>query len=147
MPLTPVPISTLPDATLPMSGTEEIPLVQSGVTKKAALSDVVSTANFGPEFSLALVAGNNNDIPVAGGRALFDTTAGDATVTGFDATSVIDGQLLLVTNRGANALIIAAENAGSIVANRILAVTDITFPSGGSTLLSYSGTLLRWVMV
>lgn len=39
-----VKISNLPAATTPLAGTEEIPLVQSGVTKKATVDDIVAAA-------------------------------------------------------------------------------------------------------
>lgn len=39
-----VKISQLPAATTPLAGTEEVPLVQSGVTKKATVDDIVAAA-------------------------------------------------------------------------------------------------------
>lgn len=42
-----VKISQLPAATTPLAGTEEIPLVQSGVTKKATVDDIVAAASGG----------------------------------------------------------------------------------------------------
>lgn len=42
-----VKISNLPAATTPLAGTEEIPLVQSGVTKKATVDDILSAASAG----------------------------------------------------------------------------------------------------
>lgn len=42
-----VKISNLPAATTPLAGTEEIPLVQSGVTKKATVDDILSAASSG----------------------------------------------------------------------------------------------------
>ena len=42
-----VKISNLPAATTPLAGTEEIPLVQSGVTKKATVDDIVAAASAG----------------------------------------------------------------------------------------------------
>ena len=42
-----VKISQLPAATTPLAGTEEIPLVQSGVTKKATVDDIVAAVTGG----------------------------------------------------------------------------------------------------
>lgn len=147
MPLSPVPISSLPDAVIPLSGTEEVPLVQAGQTRKATLAATLSAAFFGPEYSLALAAGNNNNVLVAGNRALFDTTAGDAVITGFNATGVATGAPLIVTNTGPNLLTIANQNVGSLAANRSYGPTDLSIPPGSSMMLVRSGTLLRWVMV
>lgn len=146
MPFVPVPVTSFPDATLPLSGVEVFPLVQSGGTKKTTVAAAVSAALFGPEYSIVAAAGNNNNVPVAGNRVLVDTTAGDAVITGFDATGISTGYPLLVTNRGPNALTLANQSGLSLAANRMFGVTDITWPPGGTAMLVRSGTLLRWVM-
>lgn len=72
-----VKISQLPAATTPLAGTEEIPLVQSGVTKKATVDDivgsisgvvtsvtgtapVVSSGGTTPAISMAAASGSTN---------------------------------------------------------------------------------------
>jgi polygalacturonase len=48
--MTTIKISQLPDATLPLGGTEVVPLDQSGITKKAAISainPVINVKTFG----------------------------------------------------------------------------------------------------
>lgn len=72
-----VKISQLPAATTPLAGTEEIPLVQSGVTKKATVDDIVAAVTGGvtdvtatapvvssggttPNISMAAASGSTN---------------------------------------------------------------------------------------
>jgi hypothetical protein len=43
--MTTIKISQLPDATLPLGGTEVVPLDQSGITKKAAISAINPVIN------------------------------------------------------------------------------------------------------
>ena len=141
------PISQLTDADLPLQGDEFVPIVQDGATKKTTIASTVSSFLFGAEFPLVLAAGLNNNVPVAGGRALCDTTAGDATITGFDATLVADGNSLVVTNTGPNMLTLADSNGGSLAANQLYCITDMTLPPKGSMLLERSGTLTKWVII
>lgn len=143
----PVPVSSFPDATLPLTGAESVPLVQGGVTKKAPSSAFVSSEiRLVPEDFFVLPAGTTNDYNIGGAvRAFFDTAAGDATITGF--TGGEDGQILVVTNSGSvNSLTLDVET-GSAAANQIYGVTAITLPPHGSQQLCYSGTLLKWVML
>jgi len=150
----PVPVSQFPDATIPLTGSELVPLVQGGITKKTTASTFAVFATLLlPEIFRAIPAGNSNNVSAKGALRLFlDTAAGDATVTGFYPTDdplVLwrDGQILIVANSGgANALTLAV-GIGSIPANQIYGVTDITLPPHGSQMLVYSGTLQKLVMV
>lgn len=146
MPLSPVPISAFPDATLPLNGSELMPLVQSGETVKTTVAAAVSAALFGPEYSIVGAAGNNNNVPVAGNRLLVDTTAGDAVITGVDATGIATGYPLIILNRGPNLLTLAVQNAASLIGNRLYGITDMALPPFGSMMLVRSGTLLRWTI-
>ena len=47
--MTTIKISQLPDATVPLSGTEVVPLDQAGVTKKVAVSDLSPNGFLTPE--------------------------------------------------------------------------------------------------
>lgn len=143
-----VPITGLPTATLPLDGSELLPLVQNGQTVKVTLlnAGLGPITKLGAELLFVSAAGNNNNVALGNfNRLLVDTTAGDATITGIAAGT--DGQLCVVTNQGPNLLTLADSNAASLAANRLYGVTDITSPPKGSMLLSYSATLLKWVMV
>lgn len=148
MPGVPVPISQMPAATLPLTGSEVTVVVQDGLSKKApstAFGAIILV--LGAEKALVAAAGNNNDavFGVTFNRLLVDTTAGDANLTGIAAGS--NGQICVVTNRGANLLNLMNENVASVAANRLYGVTDITLPARESMLLQYSAILARWVMV
>jgi hypothetical protein len=97
------------------------------------------------EQVFASAAGNNNNVALTAQRVLVDTAAGNATITGLGALA--NGTLILVTNTGVNDLVLAVENVGSVAANRLYGVADITIISHGSKFLSYSATLARWVLV
>lgn len=146
MPLTPVPVSQFPVATLPLDGDEEVPLVQDGITKRTPSS---SFAVFGgalvPEATIAPPAGTFNDVDTLGALHLFvDTTAGDVTITGFEAPAVA-GTPLLVTNSGTNLLLLPT-GPGSIPANQLYGLPDMGVPSLGSQMLYYSSTVSKWVL-
>ena len=81
-----VKISQLPAATTPVSGTEELPLVQSGVTKKIALSDL-SSISFGAT-GLTPNTATSGAVVVAGTLDVNNGGTGLATLT---ANNVILG--------------------------------------------------------
>jgi hypothetical protein len=146
----PVPVSQFPDASLPLSGDEYVPLVQSGVTRKVpSASFATFSQRFVPEVFKAVLAGIVNDVEIEGAARLFiDTADGDTTITGFaTSTGWQDGQFLIVTNSGAaNSLTLAIET-GSSPENQIYGVTDLTLPPHGSKILCYSATLEKLVML
>ncbi len=138
-----VKISALPSATTPLAGTEQIPLVQSGVTKKVTVDGLLTTANLGTPTAInltnatfvpvaqatgvlpvnhggtgtatpALVAGTNVTISGTWPNQTINSTAG--TVTGVKATAP-------VVSSGGTAPVIsmAAANAST---NGYLASTD-----------------------
>ena len=57
-----VKISALPSATTPLAGTEQIPLVQSGATKKVTVDGLLTTANLGTPTAINLT--NATNVPV-----------------------------------------------------------------------------------
>lgn len=149
----PVPVSQFPDATLPLDGTESVPLVKNGVTcKTPSASFAIFSTLWVPEIFTTVPAGTSHNVSAEGAIRLFiDTAAGDATITGFmpdgGASVWQDGQLLVVTNSGSvNSLTLDVET-GSDPENQIYGVTAITLPPHGSQMMSYSATLEKLVML
>jgi hypothetical protein len=89
-------------------------------------------------------AGTTNNLAV--GRNVgfldIDTTAGNVTLTGITAGS--DGQILVVTNVGANLLTLAALNTGSSSANRFRMPSDLSFVLNDGMSLRYSSQVGKW---
>lgn len=147
-----VKISALGPATTPLAGDEEVPIVQDGVTRRAAASAfggspaaaVVWTAM----VTAALAAGANNNLSPAG----LDATA-RLGLTPVDDTSELrgleagtDGQLLMILNHStANLFTIVNESGTSTAANRFAINGDIIIPARCGALFMYDGTIDRWV--
>lgn len=144
-----IKVSQLPSAVTPLTGDEEVMVVQSGVSRRAPASAFQSSVTtLGGEQTIVAAAGTTDNVPVTVAtvsRVLVETTAGDAVFTGMTAGS--DGQLLVVTNEGSGLLTLNDQDAGSLSVNQFYGVTNITLPAKGSQLLSYSGNLTKWVMV
>lgn len=135
----PVPVSQFPDATLPLSGNEQVPFIQNGITKKGPASALAALAGVvQPEGTFVAAAGVNINVDLSMARWLFvDTSAGDASIASF--LGGVPGIIGLVTNLGPNFL--ALSGAG------ILGFPDTTLPVGTTGLLYYSGTVNKWVLV
>lgn len=144
-----VKVSQLPAATTPLSGSELVMIVQSAENRQTTTSALVTggvAIALGGELAFVAAAGANNNVAFGGyNRLLVDTSAGAASITGIAAGS--NGQLCVVTNQGSSDLTLAVQSASSTAANRLYGVTDITLPQFGSSLLQYSNTLSRWVIV
>lgn len=143
-----IKISNLPVVTTPLAGTEEFPVVQSGVTRKATIADVaggaagaVSWTGVGNE---AVAAGTtNNWAPTLTDISrLRVTPAGAAIITGLVGGT--DGRIIVITNIGGSDLELRAQDAGSAAANRFASNGDTLLPSGASALFIYDGALSRW---
>lgn len=150
MPFTPTPVSEFPVADLPLTGDEFVPIVQDGITKKTTVAGLGGgpITTLGGEEVFVAVAGNNNNIPLdiaVINRVLIDTTAGAAILTGVVAGT--DGQLLVVTRQGPNSLTLNNQDAGSDPDAQLYGAVNLTLLDRQSRLLSYSGTLSKWVMV
>ncbi len=120
-----------------------------GTTSPAAAFDLVGSSAF-REASLALVNGNNNDIPV--GNNTFITISGPAqpfAITGI--AGGVSGRLLTLYNSTAQAMIIANENSASAASNRISTLTggDVMAlaGNGGTAQFQYSATASRWILI
>lgn len=73
-----------------------------------------------------------------------DTTAGDAVVTGITPPA-LNGQIIIVSNTGANLLTLAALNGGSVAANQVRLPADLTLTQYGGVTLRYSTALALWI--
>lgn len=134
----PVPVSQFPTASLPLDGTEIIPIVKNGVTSQTTSLALAVLAGVQPEGSLIAAAGNNANVDVSTIRWLFvDTSAGDATITSFVGGE--PGQVLLITNQGPNLL--------GIEGAAIFGLPGLTLPAKASELLYFSDTLSEWVLI
>jgi len=97
-----VKISQLPSATTPLGGTEVLPIVQSGATKKATVNDlrgtvvtavtgtapVVSSGGTTPAISMAAANGSTNGYLTSTDWTTFNNK-GSGSVTGVTATSPV----------------------------------------------------------
>lgn len=100
------------------------------------------------EGALTLSAGTNNNVVLPNAGNLFldiDTTAGAVDITGFVAQR--NGQILYVSNIGANLLQILALNAGSATANRVRAPTDMGLITNQSLSMVWSSEINKWLVV
>ncbi len=118
-----VKISALPSATTPLAGTEQIPLVQSGATKKVTVDGLLTTANLGTPTAINLT--NATFVPVAQATGVLPINHGG---TGTTTPALVAGTNVTISGTWPNQTI--NSTAGS--------VTDVTatapvVSSGGST--------------
>jgi hypothetical protein len=147
--VTGIPISQLGAATLPLVGTEMIPLVQDGVTRQAPASAlgpgagaIVWTGVVTAILGASPVNDLGTDISAASKLAL--TMTGDTTLTGL--AGGIEGKLIMIVNRDAvDTLTIEPEDGGSTAANRFSINGSLIVPPLCGALFQYDGTISRWV--
>lgn len=118
-----VKISALPSATTPLAGTEQIPLVQSGATKKVTVDGLLTAANLGTPTAINLT--NATFVPVAQATGVLPVNHGG---TGTTTPALVAGTNVTISGTWPNQTI--NSTAGS--------VTDVTatapvVSSGGST--------------
>lgn len=101
-----VKISQLPAATTPLSGPEQLPLVQGGVTKQVTVSDMLTDANLGTPTVIDLA--NATNVPVEEAIGVLPVVNGG---TGLTNPSLIAGTNVSVTGTWPNQTI----NASAVV--------------------------------
>ena len=97
--------------------------------------------------ALALAAGNNNNVAIAGEQSHYRITGPAAafTVTGF--TNGNNGQVLNVINATTQTMTLANANAGSTATNQLqTGSSNVNIAAGGAASFIYNSTLTRWVL-
>lgn len=90
--------------------------------------------------------GNNNNVAISADNIGFfdvNTAAGAADITGFSPR--FDGEILTITNIGANLLRLMALNGASAGPNQIRIPANIALVTNSSYTLRYSSTIGKWV--
>lgn len=143
-----VAISALPNATLPLTGTEALPINQAGVTRQVSANDLTGSSTGAIYWSgvvaAALAAGTTNDwAPDLTNVARIEVAAaGAAVVTGL--AGGVDSRVIVVTNVGLNDVTLYTESLLSVAANRFVSNGDTLLMPGLSALFIYSAALGRW---
>jgi len=106
-----VKISNLPAATTPLAGTEVLPIVQSGTTKKTTVADITNRLGLG-----TIATQNANSVAITGG-SVNGTTVGASTAS--------TGAFTTLSASGTSTL--AAVNSGALaVTGAVTSTTDAT---------------------
>jgi hypothetical protein len=149
--VTGIPISQLPDADLPLTGAEIVPLVQSGVTKQVPVLDLAGTTPGSVVWTgtatSALAAGANNNLLVdISAAARLGLTPADSTSELRGLQGGVDGKMLMIVNLSTvETLTVIVESGTSDAANRFAINGDLVVPPRCGALFMYEGTLDRWV--
>lgn len=89
---------------------------------------------------------NNLVLPGASDFALdIDTTAGNVDITGFVAQR--NGQVLYISNTGANLLQFLVNNVGSAAANRLRGPTDLAVVQNQTQTIKWFSGINRWLAI
>lgn len=147
-----VKISQLPAASTPLAGSEEIPLVQGGITKQVTVNGLLTSANLGTPSVINLTYATN--VPVNEATGVLPVVNGG---TGA-ATAAAGIQNLLPSysgnaskrlglNSGATALEWVADGSGTVTSVGVsvpafLSVSNSPITASGTIALSYSGVAL-----
>jgi hypothetical protein len=136
-----------------IANADQFAFFQGGTYKSVTaqiLAAYVASSIAGTYLSATTTAGNNNDFAPAGfsatvNRLDIDATAGAATLTGI--ANGTDNQILLISNIGANALILSNQDTNSLAINRFRSFDSFTLLTGASIYVTYfGGTVTRWVI-
>lgn len=142
-------ISQLTGATTPLAGTEVVPLVQSGTTKKVAVSDLtagrdVAVKKLQPTDNIEMVAGKGIDFTANGGNVL--TQYAQGTWTPVDASGAgltLSGASGFYTRVGRLVTVSGQWNIPNNASTANLAIGGLPFTinanSTGSFFSDYSG--------
>lgn len=119
-------ISQLPAATTPVAGTEVLPIVQSGTTRKVAISDLtVGRAVTATTF----LGGLDTNVAAAGLTVTGTTVAADGTNTNIDLTLTPQGSGVVTTaatySDGGGKLRAIPQSGSAKTASYTLAVGDV----------------------
>jgi hypothetical protein len=98
-----VKISQLPAASTPLAGTEQIPLVQSAVTKQITVSNLLTSANLGTPSAINLA--NATNVPMAQASGVLAVANGG---TGTATPNLVQGANVTITGTWPNQTIAAA---------------------------------------
>ena len=147
-----VKISQLPAASTPLAGTEEIPLVQGGITKQVTVDGLLTSANLGTPSVINLTYATNVPVneatgvlPVANGGTGAATAA--AGIENLLPSYSGNASKRLGLNSGATALEWVSDGGGTVTSvgmsvPSFLSVSGSPVTSSGTLALSYSGTAL-----
>ena len=129
-----VKISALPAAITPLTGTEVLPIVQSGVTAKVSVADLTS--------GRAITASSVTDSALTSGRVIYAGTAGvlqDSSALTFDGAILSTNTLNLSTALG-----IAYGGTGQITANAAINALLPSQTGNAGKFYTTDGTNTSW---
>jgi len=147
-----VKISQLPAASTPLAGSEEIPLVQGGITKQVTVDGLLTSANLGTPSVINLTYATNVPVnqatgvlPVANGGTGAATAA--AGIQNLLPSYSGNASRRLGLNSGATALEWVADGGGTVTSVGVsvppfLNVSNSPITASGTIALSYSGVAL-----
>lgn len=147
-----IPLSQLPAATLPLTGTELTVVVQGGQMKRAPASSVgasgiAALVRWTLTAAAAVPAGVTNDLgtDITNANRLLVTPAGDATITGLAGGA--EGQIVVVQNLSAVFLLtLPQESVLSAAGNRWAVNGDLIIPPRcGAAFMRDLANVNRWV--
>lgn len=134
-----IKIADLPASTLPLTGTELVPVVQSGVTKNAAVSSVwagaVSSVSFG-STGLTPATATTGAVTVAGTLATTNGGTGSTSTTYCSLTANVTGTLP-VANGGSGAATFTANN---VLLGNGTSAFQVVAPGANGNILTSDGT-------
>lgn len=143
------PISTLPQAALPLTGAETLPMVQDGITTRALVSDIAGSAMGGSVFfggvvsPAALPAGQTDNwaVDLTDISRIRADASGDATLTGLAGGA--DGRYIILTNVSDFNITLLNESS-STSTNRFAINGDPIIPPNCSVAMIYDSSIGRW---
>jgi hypothetical protein len=122
-----VKISALPSATTPLAGTEQIPLVQSGATKKVTVDGLFTSANLGTPSAISLT--NATNVPVNQAIGTLPVNHGG---TGTTTPSIVAGTNVTVSGTWPNQTI----NASGGTITGVTATAPVVSSGGTAPVIS-----------
>lgn len=121
-------ISGLPASTTPLAGTEELPIVQSGVTRKVSVANLTA----GRALSATQMTLTTGNLIVASGQGI-DFSATPGTGTSELLNDYEEGTWTPTDASGAGLTLTASSNRYTKVGRQVTVTALITYPSTGSS--------------